>query len=255
MRMPVVFVSHGAPNLVLAKDEHATFLGGLAAMIPRPRAILVVSAHWTATDLIISTATRPTTIHDFSGFGPAMDSITYPCPGAPDLAQRCIVELGRAGLSCTTSNRGLDHGAWCPLRLAWPLADVPVTQITVQPDRTGEHALAVGAALAPMRDDGVLILGSGGAVHNLSALSPPNSTAPPWAQAFNAWMMQCVVAGDVSALAHWRQAPGAHQAHPTPEHFLPLVVVAGSGQGESASILHQGWSYGSLAMTACAWGI
>jgi 4,5-DOPA dioxygenase extradiol len=254
MRMPVIFVSHGAPDLVLAHDEHADFLRGLAALVPRPEAILVVSGHWTTAAPVASIATRPETIHDFAGFGPQLEALDYPCPGAPAVARRAAALLAAAGIACTTADRGLDHGAWCPAMLAWPQADVPVAQISVQPDREGTHALAMGAALASLRDEGVLVLGSGGVVHNLGAVNPRGGAPPPWAAAFSEWVEAWLVAGDTATLAAWRQAPNARQAHPTPEHFLPLLVTAGCAAGDKARILHQGWSWGSLAMTVVAWG-
>ncbi|MEK7245847.1 MAG: class III extradiol ring-cleavage dioxygenase, partial [Pseudomonadota bacterium] len=194
------------------------------------------------------------TIHDFHGFPEELYSLRYPAPGAPDLAGRAVELLSAAGFSAATdATRGLDHGAWIPLMLAYPNADVPVAQLSIQPDLGPAHHLAMGRALAPLRREGALVLGSGGAVHNLSELNWGRHGDPPaWARAFDNWLAATLAAGDSAQLADWRaRAPNAAQAHPRDEHFLPLLVAFGAaGIGARGTRLHTGFAHGTLSMAA-----
>lgn len=255
--LPSLFVSHGAPTLPLDTASPArAFLSGLGRQLPRPEALLVVSAHWETRQPSLSSAARPATIHDFHGFPPALYQLRYPAPGAPALAGRAAGLLKAAGAApLLDPGRGLDHGAWVPLLLAWPEADVPVVQLSVLAGGDAEAHLALGRALAPLRDEGVLILGSGGAVHNLGALSRGGGPAPDWALAFEDWLVGAVEAGDEAALAAWQDdAPTARRAQPSDEHFLPLFVALGAGDGGPGRTLHRGFEHGSLSMAAFAWG-
>ena len=168
MQVPALFLSHGAPTLAVEETAETRAWAALAAELPRPRAILAVSAHWDTDSPMVSTAARPATIHDFTGFPAELYAQRYPAPGDPALAARVVKLLGAAGLACGTDpERGLDHGAWVPLKWMYRAADIPVTQLSVQSRRGAAHHHALGKALASLRDDGVLVLGSGGIVHNL----------------------------------------------------------------------------------------
>lgn len=261
-RFPSVFVSHGAPTLALDEDEMAAFLRRLGAELGRPRAVLCVSAHWETDAPPLGAAERPETIHDFGGFGADLRRVRYDAPGAPCVAARAAELLRGAGLGARLSpSRGLDHGAWVPLSLMYPERDVPVTQLSVQPRAGAAVHFRVGRALAPLRGEGVLVLGSGGAVHNLSGLRGGGPT-PAWAAEFDAWLERKIEAGSLEELLGYESlAPHARLAHPTAEHLLPLFVAlgAGVGGGEGARArgrsLHRGWTHGSLSMNAYLFGI
>jgi 4,5-DOPA dioxygenase extradiol len=253
-RIPPVFVSHGAPTLVLEDLPARDFLTGLGRDLPRPKAILCVSAHWETADPAVSTAERPETIHDFYGFPQELYRLRYPAPGAPELAREAAALLRKAGFVCGEDpNRGLDHGAWSPLILVYPEADIPVTQLSIQPGRGPEHHLAVGRALAPLPDRQVLILASGGAVHNLRQFRVDRHNPADWAIAFEDWLTERLAAGDAAALAKYEGMSEGAKAHPTDDHFLPLFVALGAaGQDARGRALHRSFAHGSLAMSAYA---
>jgi 4,5-DOPA dioxygenase extradiol len=255
---PALFVSHGAPTLALERNETASFLKGLGARLGRPRAILCVSAHWNTAAPAVSAAERPETVHDFGGFPEELYRIRYPAPGAPELAARVLELLGAAGFRSEVSpERGLDHGAWVPLGLIYPEADVPVTQLSVQVDAGPAHHFRLGRALAPLRREGVLMLATGSATHNLGRLGVGDAP-PEWAARFDRWLHDRLIRGAVEELLDYRRvAPHAALAHPTEEHLLPLFVAAGagaSGDGLRAEALHRGWTMGSLSMAAYGFG-
>lgn len=253
-RFPAVFVSHGAPTLALEDIEANRFLRGLGDQLGQPRAIVVASAHWlTAAPAVCATA-QPATIHDFSGFPPALYEISYPAPGNSELAHRIADLLAAAGLQSTLDTQwGLDHGAWVPLMLMYPGANIPVLQIALQPQLGTRHHFNLGRALAPLREEGVLILASGGATHNLGELSAPGTPPPSWATDFSRWLYDTLAAGNSEALLDYRRlAPQAVRNHPSEEHFLPLLVAAGAGLTPQGRRLHTSNSYGSLMMDAYA---
>lgn len=249
--MPSVFVSHGAPSLLLEDTPARTFLAGLAARLPRPRAILCVSAHWTTRAPRVDVSTAPETIHDFQGFPEELYQVRYPAPGSPELAQDVARRLIAAGIEAGTSTRGLDHGAWVPLKLMFPAAGVPVVQLALQPHLGAAHHVALGRALQELREEGVLVLGSGGATHNLGELGRGDQ-APSWVRSFDDWLVERVELGDERGLAGYRSlAPHAERNHPTEEHLFPLQVAFGAaGEGARGSVLHRSVEWGTLAMTA-----
>jgi 4,5-DOPA dioxygenase extradiol len=251
---PSFFVSHGAPTLALDPGETGAFWQRLAAELPRPKAVLCVSAHWTTAEPEVNGVLRNDTIHDFFGFPEPLYRIAYPAPGAAAVAERAGELLAGAGIATRIDRgRGLDHGAWVPLREMYPAADVPALQLSVQPQKDAAWHRRLGAALAPLRNEGVLILGSGGAVHNLRALDWEGDGAPPaWARDFDDWLAAALAKGDVGALLDWRNAaPEARQAQPTTEHFVPLFVAWGAaGEGARGERLYRGFTFGSLSMAA-----
>lgn len=258
MTLPSLFLSHGSPGLILEDCPARDFLAGLGAALPRPKAILVASAHWESQRPLVASTARPETIHDFFGFPRPLYDIRYAAPGAPALAERVGNLLLQAGFDpALDPKRGLDHGAWAPLHLAWPKAEIPTLQLSIQSDLPAEHHLSLGAALQPLRKEGVLIVGSGSATHNLFAFRRSrlvlDSPVAPWAAAFADWLAARVAAGDQAALLDWEAAPGARENHPSPEHFLPFFVALGAGTpGQAGRALHRSWTYGVLAMDAYA---
>lgn len=257
--LPSIFVSHGAPTLAIEQNETVKFLRGLGAKLEeRPHAILCVSAHWTTRVPTLSAVEQPETIYDFGGFPEAMYQLRYPAPGAPLLAARAVELFKEAGIESQISpGRGLDHGAWVPLLLIYPEADIPVTQLSVQTQSGPSAHFRLGLALAPLRREGVLILAAGSATHNLSRLGREGSP-PEWAGQFEDWLDQKINAGAYEELLDYRRlAPHALVAHPTEEHLLPLFVAAGAGALSEKSrgrTLHRGWTHGSLSMAAYSFG-
>lgn len=256
------FISHGAPSLLLQQTPARYFLEGLGRQIEaahraRPASILCVSAHWETRDPTVGAASHPSTIHDFYGFPPELYAMRYPAPGAPALADHIAALIRDAGLTCHQDpERGLDHGAWSPLFLMWPNADIPVLQLAIQPELGPKHHIALGRALSPLLAENVLILASGGAVHNLSELSRVAANPPVagWAQEFEDWLAAALFEGDVDRLAQYRRlAPHAARAHPRDEHLLPLFVAFGAaGATCGTERLHQSYDYGTLSLAAFA---
>jgi len=261
-RMPVVFVSHGSPTLVFDDVPARDFLVRLASKLPRPKAILCISAHWEAAAPSLTGSESPATIHDFYGFPKALYDLRYDAPGDPTLTARVAGLLEDAGHTpIISSDRGLDHGAWSPLILAYPQSGIPVVQLSLLHHHTPANHIALGRALAPLREEGVLILGSGGAVHNLRALDWHNrSGIPDWASAFDQWLTANIIAGNFDALSDYRaQAPDAPIAHPSEDHILPLFVALGAAADSAPAVqgtqLHKSFTFGSLSMSSYAWGL
>jgi 4,5-DOPA dioxygenase extradiol len=244
--------------LALQDSPARRFLQELGKSLDRPKAIVVVSAHWeTRGGPAVSLAQRPDTIHDFGGFPRALFEMRYPAPGAPEAAQRAAALLEAAGIAVGFSpERGLDHGAWVPLRLMYPDADIPVTQLSVVHDASPAVHERLGNALAALRGEGVLVVGSGSLTHNLYEFSGQGIDAPVphWVSEFEAWMKACLENSDHAALLDYRRAaPFAVQNHPTEEHLLPLFVAMGAAGPEArATQLHASFEHGVLAMDAYA---
>ena len=251
--LPSLFVSHGSPMLTLEPELPAhSFLAGAAPLWPRPRAILVVSPHWATARPTLGAGTWPETIHDFSGFPAALYRLRYPAPGAPDLAARVKALLDAAGLAAELdAGRGFDHGVWAPLRLSYPAADIPVVPLSTQPHRDPAYQLALGRALAPLREEGVLVYASGTMGHNLFEMDRSGrQPIAPWAREFAEWMAGKLAAREDAALLDYRrQAPFAERNHPTDDHLLPLFVALGAASpGVPARRLHASVAYGVQAM-------
>ncbi|KIQ34944.1 DODA-type extradiol aromatic ring-opening family dioxygenase [Pseudomonas viridiflava] len=253
---PSLFISHGSPMLALQPGESGPALARLAAEMPRPRAIVMVSAHWESHELLVNGNPQPETWHDFGGFAAELFAVQYPAPGLPDLTREVVELLAASDLPARIdSRRPFDHGVWVPLSLMYPQADIPVVQISL-PSRQGpELQTRVGKALAGLRAEGVLIIGSGSITHNLGELNWNGDSArvEPWAQAFRDWMIDTLASDDESALHQYRSlAPHAVRAHPSDEHLLPLYFARGAG-GEF-SVAHQGFTMGALGMDIYRFG-
>ena len=253
--LPSLFLSHGSPMVALTPDPAHDFLAGLGTTLGRPRAILVASAHWETPHPMVNAVERNRTIHDFGGFPRALYELRYDAPGDPALAEQVSDQLGAAGVPARIDPvRGLDHGAWVPLRLMYPQADVPVLQVSVQPQLGPAHHFELGRALAPLRGQGVLVIGSGSFTHDLSRFRGQGADAPeaPDVAAFAAWMDTALLEGRRCDLLTYRhRAPHAAAQHPTEEHLLPLFVAMGAGGPDArAERLHASISYGVLRMDA-----
>ncbi len=256
-RMPVVFVSHGAPDALLKAPDTVAAWREMSRQIPEPTGILVVSAHWEASHPTASMANTLETIYDFSGFSPELYRMKYPAQGAPALARRVASLLSDAGLQGELhSNRGLDHGAWVPLTAMFPDADIPVTQLSLIRNGTASTHFEIGKVLAPLRDEGILILASGAITHNFSWLNwrAVGSEIPyPKAQAFGEWVATQVATHDDASLINYRRAPNGAESHPTEEHFLPLFVALGAANADIPSRYRARFAYGALSMDAYLW--
>jgi 4,5-DOPA dioxygenase extradiol len=256
--LPTIFLSHGSPMLALQDSPARRFLQGLGKSLERPKAIVVVSAHWeTRGGPAVSLAQQPGTIHDFGGFPRALFEMQYPAPGAPQAAERAATLLEAHGIPAGRSaQRGLDHGAWVPLSLMYPDADIPVAQLSIVHGASPAEHERLGQALAALRSEGVLLVGSGSLTHNLYEFRGQGIDAPVphWVSEFEAWMKARLESSDRAALLDYRRAaPFAAQNHPTEEHLLPLFVAMGAaGPASRASQLHASFEHGVLAMDAYA---
>jgi 4,5-DOPA dioxygenase extradiol len=248
--LPSLFISHGSPMLALQPGASGPALMRLAAEIPRPKAIVVVSAHWESQELLVTGNPAPETWHDFGGFPRELFAVQYPAPGQPQLAAQIVELLTMDGLNARIDNqRPFDHGTWVPLSLMYPDADIPVVQVSL-PSRMGPALQTrVGRALASLREQGVLLIGSGSITHNLGELdwhAGPESVEP-WAREFRDWIVDKLAAQDEAALHDYRrQAPHAVRSHPSDEHLLPLYFARGAGG--AFSLAHQGFTMGALGM-------
>jgi 4,5-DOPA dioxygenase extradiol len=255
---PALFVSHGAPTAALDDDAYTRALGAWARRRPLPRAVVVVSAHSEAHGPVrVNAARQPGLIYDFYGFPPALYDLRYPAPGAPDLAHEIASLFADAGLEpVLDARRGWDHGVWVPMRLLYPEAEVPIVALSLPAPRTPELLLQMGELLAPLRDRGVMLLGSGGIVHNLRRLRTDGAgDAPePWAAAFGSWVDERLGTLDVEALRHYAaQAPHAELAAPTSEHFDPLFFVLGArNERDRVEDVYSGFHYGTLSLRSFA---
>jgi len=255
-RMPALFVGHGSPMNTLEDNGYTRAWRGFGAQLPRPRALLVISAHWYFGATAVTAMPRPRTIHDFYGFPQELFDFDYPAAGAPDVAQEVAEVVKPLWMGLDRDQWGLDHGTWSVLAHVYPLADVPVVQLSINALRPLDYHLELAAKLAPLRDSGVMILGSGNVVHNLARVqwSQPNS-AFDWAERFDDAVVDQLATepGDILKLA---EHPHFAEAVPTPDHFIPLLYVAGlaAAEGSKPDPLVRGYAMGSLSMTCYGLG-
>lgn len=259
--LPSLFISHGAPTLTLTDTPAREFLTGLGTTLPaRPKGILVVSAHWETDAPTVNDVAVNQTIHDFQGFPAELYRLRYPAPGSKPLAGDVAAMLEANGFKVGIDRqRGLDHGAWVPLRLSFPDADIPVVQLSVQSGEDAAYHFRLGLALAPLRRCGVLVIGSGGFTHDLASfrayIDALDAPTPDWVTAFADWMDLALVQDRREDLLDYRRlAPGAVRNHRTEEHLLPLFVAMGAGGSGRTQRLHSSATYGVLRMDAYSFG-
>lgn len=254
---PVLFVSHGAPTFALDPGRPGALLNELGTQI-KPRAIVVASPHWmTRGGIAVTASQRPETIHDFGGFPAALYQLQYPVPGEPFLAAQVAARLNAAGLDAhLDAQRGLDHGAWVPLMHLFPDADIPTIQVSMPATLSTEGAWKMGEVLAPLAAEGVLILASGSLTHNLYEIRFNDTRGDAAAQAFVDWARQAVTTHDRAALVDYlRVAPNAQRAHPSSDHYLPLLVAAGAAGAQApVKVLDGGMQHGVLSMESYLFG-
>ena len=251
--MPVLFIGHGSPMNILEKNAYTDALKELAASLPVPRAILVVSAHWVTPGLKVTAAPAPKQIYDFFGFPDELYKVEYAPPGDPALASRIAGLLAAAGFSCKEDpTRGIDHAAWAVLVHMYPEASVPVLELSLDYKAYPDSLFSLGASLAVLREEGVLLMGSGNIVHNLYKIEYAADAKPyPWALKFNELAKAAVAAGDRERLAAFAlPTDESHEAVPTPEHYLPFLAALGAMAGdEKARVFHESFQNASIAMT------
>jgi 4,5-DOPA dioxygenase extradiol len=257
-RLPTVFISHGAPTLPIDPSMPAAEFASFATRFPRPRSILMLSAHWGTTQPVASIATQPETVHDFYGFPRELYEIHYPAPGAPELGEQAAKMLSAAGIAAAVTEHGLDHGAWVPLLLMFPNAEIPVAQLSIQPRLDPTHHYRVGRALRALREDGVMIVGSGQITHNLRAadFSARPEDGDPRVIEFTGWFEEKLAQRDIEALLDYRaRAPHSVLMHPTDEHLLPIFGALGAASSDFAlDVQSLGTFHKTLAMTNYVFG-
>ncbi|WP_284642979.1 DODA-type extradiol aromatic ring-opening family dioxygenase [Paenibacillus silviterrae] len=250
--MPSYFFAHGAPSIVLERNAYTDFIKKFAAGKPRPKAIVLFSAHWEQTSQTVSAVDTYSTIYDFSGFQEELYRITYPAKGERSLSEQIQSLFAQHGIpSVLDEERGLDHGAWAVLQLLYPDADIPVVALSVNRYLSNEQQYQIGKALSELREQDILIIGSGGTVHNLRRLRWQGDGADEWAEAFDNWLQSKLEAWDTAALFNYREeAPYAEAAVPTNEHFIPLLLAMGAGdKNRQAKLLHRSYQLGSLSLS------
>lgn len=250
-RMPALFVGHGSPMNAIEDNAWSRGFRSLGERLPRPSAILAISAHWYVPGTAVTANAAPPTIHDFGGFPQPLYEMQYKAPGDPDLAARVVGLLGAHGASLSL-DWGLDHGTWSVLCHLRPDADCPVLQLSIDMRLDAAAHIEIGRALAPLRDKGVLIMGSGNVTHNLGdafrSMRTGNTATPAWAADFDAAVVQALEARDMETLGGLVDSPDGRRAHPSPDHFIPLLYVAGAGGGDRMEYPITGFDLGSLSM-------
>lgn len=252
--MDTFYISHGSPTLSIDESLEARhFLKSWKEKVwtERPKSILVISGHWETSEPTVNVVQHNETIYDFYGFPKPMYQLKYPAPGAPELAKRVKELLVESGFRRVNEDkkRGLDHGAWVPLMLMYPEADIPVCQLSIQMDKDGTYHYNLGRALAPLKEEGVLIVGSGSTTHNLRSLRMENETVAKWAFEFDDWLKEALFNRRYEDVNQFdKKAPHAKMAHPWPDHFYPLHVAMGAaGEKAKAKLIHHSWSLGTLS--------
>jgi 4,5-DOPA dioxygenase extradiol len=256
--MPVLFVGHGNPMNAIEENRWSHAFRDLAASLPTPRAVLAISAHWYGPGTQITGSLKPSTIHDFGGFPQELFAVEYPAPGDPALAQQICTSLQKYGANVTQS-WGLDHGTWTVMRHLKPAADIPVLQLSIDYRLNPSDMLKLGGVLRDLRDQGVLILGSGNLTHNLSDAmarwGQNTPQTPDWALRFDADIAQALLQHDMAYLATAMGGTDYRKAHPTPDHYLPLLYAAGAADGDDpVRFPIEGFDVGSLSMRAALFG-
>lgn len=247
--LPGLFISHGSPMLALNPEQVGPALHRLSLNLPKPKAIVVMSAHWESNALEVNTGIRPETWHDFRGFPEELYDIRYPAPGDPEIAEQILNLLANAQISAhANSTRPRDHGVWMPLLHMYPDADIPVIEISLPMNMSSEEIFNIGKALAPLRDQQILLIGSGSITHNLRELSWSgiSSNVPEWASTFRNHVVQKLAHSDYQAVLDWQTIPYVQRNHPTIEHFAPLFFSMGTG--ERFNVVHSSFTMGALGM-------
>ncbi len=250
-RMPSIFISHGAPTLALDAEKGIEFWNW-AQSLPKPKALLVISAHWETRSLALGTTETQSLIYDFHGFPDALREIVYRAPGSPELAERVQELIGtKLGGMQSYPKQGWDHGVWTPLVHMYPKADIPLLQMGLPRDATPEQLYYIGQLIEPLRNEGVLIIGSGQITHNLRAMDfSPNPPPKIWAVAMDGWCKDILMSKNWGPIFHYKmQAPHFSQNHPTDEHFRPLLLILGTAHDQRGTIRFPitGFDYGSLS--------
>ncbi len=255
-KLPVLFLAHGAPTFAIEPGILGPRLRELGESLSGAAAVLVISPHWQSEQLQVMATAAPETIHDFGGFAPELYELEYPAPGHPQLAARTAGLLAEAGFEVSLEQRrGLDHGAWVPLLYLFPKAEVPVFQVSLPYAIDPAGALRLGHALAPLREFGVVIAGSGSMTHNLGEFRGPVDGNAAYVSEFRDWVRKAVLGNATAELVDYRRrAPHAVRAHPSEEHFLPLLVAAGAAEGDAARVIDGGICYGMISMESYKWG-
>ncbi|WP_298796962.1 4,5-DOPA dioxygenase extradiol [Pseudonocardia sp. 73-21] len=255
--MPAAFIGHGSPMNALEHNRYTDSWAALGRRLPRPRAVLVVSAHWYINATAVTAMRRPRTIHDFYGFPDDLFALEYPAPGAPEVAAE-VAEIAKpTWVGQDVDSWGIDHGTWSVLTHMFPDADIPVVQLAINAVKPFDYHLELGAKLAPLRESGVMVVGSGNVVHNLGGMDPRRAESGfDWAERFDE-AARDVMTGTPDALPSVQGSGDFDAAVPTPDHFIPLLYLAGLGAaaGHGADVLVDGFAYGSLSMTAYTLGL
>ncbi len=261
MRMPVLFLGHGNPMHAVTEDAFSKTLGELGARLPAPKAILCISAHWLTQGTFVTHVAQPKTIHDFFGFPKPLFEVQYKAPGSPELAERIYSQISKPGFEIQLDEQwGLDHGAWAVLRHLYPQANVPVVQLSIDTEQSLSFHYKLGMELRKLRDEGVLIVGSGNIVHNLRQIKwEPNPPASDWAVSFDEWVKSRLLARDFAALASddlWNDVgESARMSVPSWDHWIPILYALGaSDEGDSLEFVYDAIENGSIAMRSLVLG-
>ncbi|ALH95537.1 dioxygenase [Acinetobacter equi] len=247
--LPGLFISHGSPMLALNPEQVGPALERLSLNLPKPQAIIVMSAHWESESLEVNTGTRPETWHDFRGFPQELYELRYPAPGHPELAEKILNILADAGFAAhANSSRPRDHGVWMPLLHMYPKADIPVIEISLPTTMSAQDIYKIGQSLAIFREQQILIIGSGSITHNLRELSwdGGSNAIPEWASTFRNYVVNKLNHRDFDAVLHWENLPFVQRNHPTIEHLEPLFFSMGTGQ--LFNVVHSSFTMGALGM-------